>query len=207
MFDHVLREESRRDLAALTALDCLRAFYLGGGTAIALHLGHRHSHDLDFFSQQPFAPDRLRDTLSASAALTIEQMSAGTLTGTFHRTKVGYFHYPYPLLKPAVVHAGVAVADLLDLACMKADAIQSRGTRRDFIDLYAICRAHIPLRQVLDAFAQKYRQVRFNRMHLLKSLMYFADAEQEPAPDMLQEITWDSVTAFFEREVPPLIPS
>lgn len=206
MFDAILPDATRRDLAALSAARCLpQGYYLAGGTAVALQLGHRQSLDLDFFTPDTFAPERLRDALQHYGALRVEQVAPGTFVGIFGETKLGCFHYPYPLLQPTHPYAGMALADLTDLACMKLDAIASRGTRRDFIDLYAICQAQRTLAQTFEAFAQKYRQVQWNRVHLLKSLVYFADAEQDPLPRLLHDISWDAVKTFFRHEVPRLV--
>jgi hypothetical protein len=73
----------------------------------------------------------------------------------------------------------LAVADILDLACMKLSALASRGTRRDFVDLYVVAQRN-GLAPLLEQFDRKFAQVSYNRVHILKSLVFFADAEKEP---------------------------
>ena len=180
----------------------MRSFYLAGGTAAALQLGHRRSLDVDFFSRRAVDPLQLRDALREHGIVSVKLLSEGSFVGAFRRTKLSCLHYPYPLLKPTHLYAGIALADLLDIACMKVDAISSRGKRRDFIDLCAIgLRMRYSLAMILDAFATKYRRVAYNRVHILKSLVYFADAERDPTPPMLDDLPWQRITAFFQREV------
>jgi hypothetical protein len=87
---------------------------------------------------------------------------------------------------------------------MKLSAVASRGTKRDFIDLYAAS-AQFGLAEILAWFAQKYAKTGYSRLHLLKSLTYFADAEKDPSPHMLVPLAWRDVVGFFEREVPALL--
>ncbi|MGH7224966.1 MAG: nucleotidyl transferase AbiEii/AbiGii toxin family protein [Gemmataceae bacterium] len=100
---------------------------------------------------------------------------------------------------------GVAVADLRDIACMKVTAIAGRGTKRDFVDLYVAARQLGGLKAVLDWFSQKYAAANYSRPHILKSLTFFSDAEQEPTPDMLVPCDWEAVKRYFIMEAPRLL--
>ena len=112
-------------------------------------------------------------------------------------------HYPYPLLFPLRQFDRMSVADSRDIACMKLDAIGNRGSRRDFVDLWLAAKTY-GLREIIDWFAIKYASVSYSRTHLFKSLTYFADAEQEPMPDMLSPIEWTDVTQYFLAQAPRL---
>lgn len=68
------------------------------------------------------------------------------------------------------------------------------------MDAYVVARQH-DLGHLLDLFQKKYAAVNYNRVHLLKSLTYFQDAEREPLPDVLTSLSWDDVTQFFRQEV------
>ncbi len=107
------------------------------------------------------------------------------------------------MLFPCTPFLGVPVADARDIACMKTTAIASRGTKRDFVDLYAACE-RFGLRQILGLFERKYAGTRYNKLHILKSLTYFADAEKDPMPHMLVPLEWRNLRLFFEREAPRL---
>ena len=81
--------------------------------------------------------------------------------------------------------------------------IGSRGARRDFIDLYVLARQY-GMDTIMGWFEQKYASAAFNRLHIVKALTYFADAEREPMPDMLQPLEWAAVTTYFARGAPRL---
>lgn len=192
---------TRRDLEILKRARILRGFYLGGGTGLAFLFAHRQSRDLDFFTPRHFDERLLVERLRREGSFTLEKREPGTVRGRFRRTLVSFFHYPYPLLRISLVASGVRVASPIDIACMKLDAVSSRGAKRDFIDLYTIIRkTHTPLPRLLRAFARKYASLRYNLMHVKKSLVYFADAEKDPMPKLLVPLNWKVVKAFFISE-------
>jgi len=82
---------------------------------------------------------------------------------------------------------------------LKINAIASRGTRRDFIDLYWVAK-DLGLVELLDLFETKYASSNYSMMHILKALSYFRDAEKDPMPDMLMDCSWDEVKRFFLKE-------
>lgn len=179
-------------------------FYLAGGTAAALHLGHQRSYDLDFFSPAPFDKGAPRRFLGPLGHLIVEQEDEGTFLGVLDGVRLSFFIYPYRLLAPPVLFGAVKIAALEDLAVMKLDAIASRGKKRDFIDLYFLCRDFLALREMLSLVEQKYEGVEYNFTHLLKSLIYFEDAEADPMPEMLKPVSWSDVRRFFEAEAQAL---
>lgn len=188
-------------LESLERQGVLGGFYLAGGTALALHLGHRRSLDLDFFTSARFEEGALLQRLDG---FSLAARDPQTLHGEIGGTKVSFLGYEYPVLFPPAAFLGVAVADPRDIACMKVSAITSRGARRDFIDLYAAARIH-GLPELLRLFHQKYARVNYSRVHVLKSLTYFEDAEKEPMPEMLEPIPWAEVKSYFLREAPRLL--
>ena len=179
----------------------MSSFYLGGGTAVALRLGHRRSVDLDFFAPSPIDTLQLRQNLSSCGSFELDEEGPGTLHGIFNQVKVSFLEYDYPLLDPRVPYEGIAMAGLKDLACMKLDAIASRGKKRDFIDVYAIAQTGPFLGEMLEWFEKKYGSIQYNSLHLLKSLTYFEDAEGDPSPVFLKPMSWEEVKQFFQKEV------
>ncbi len=91
-------------------------------------------------------------------------------------------------------------ADSLDCACMKLDAISSRGLRRDFYDLYMILHEYT-LKKLLEAFQQKYTAASTDPFHLLRSLTYFADADADESINLLKPLEWNTVKTFFVEQV------
>lgn len=205
MHTNALAPATAACLKVMTGMPLLSACYLAGGTAVALHLGHRLSVDLDFFSGEPLDTLQLRQQLAACGRLQLGEESAGTLHGLLNDVQITFLEYRYPLLEPCTDFQGIAVAGLRDLACMTLDTIASRGKKRDFFDLYAIAQTGATLREMLDWFDKKYAGIQYNRIHLLKSLTYFADAETDPLPVLKAAITWDEVKRFFTQQAPKLV--
>lgn len=178
--------------------------YLAGGTALALRFGHRLSVDLDFFTPTLFDEDSLIARLQTLANFSLVGKAQNTVHAVIDGTKVSFLSYAYPRLFPPAHFDGVAVADPRDIACMKVSAVASRGTKRDFIDLYQASQ-RFGLAQILDWFQRKYAAASFSRLHILKSLTFFGDAEKDPMPHMLVAPDWDRVKKFFRTEVPKTI--
>lgn len=200
MFVNVVPADLPRHLDTLSRAGVLRPFYLAGGTATALQLGHRVSDDLDFFSAESFDADSLVQIVARLGRVEGTEIAPGTVHSRFEGMRLTFLHYPYPLLDPLVPGLGINLASLRDIGCMKIDAVASRGSRRDFVDLYMICTRHRPLDDLLRDFGVKFQRIAYNRAHIFKSLCYFEDAEREPLPKLLTPVVWDDVKAFFLSE-------
>ena len=173
-------------------------FYLAGGTALSLQLGHRHSVDLDFFSPTEDVPTvrtHLEHAL-ASFRATLADSSWGNLVYLVKDVRLGFYGYGCPLVAPLIEMEDVRLASMEDIALMKLDALLSRAMRKDFYDLYFICQK-IPLRRLLDLAPQKYPSVRDFEAQTVKRLIYFENAEQDADPIMLLPITWAAVKKYF----------
>jgi predicted nucleotidyltransferase component of viral defense system len=194
-FKNALRPE---DLAVLEALSDFvsPAFYLAGGTGLALHFGHRFSYDLDFFSERPFRNDLVKRDVETLGAFDVFEDSRGTLEGMLRQTRVTFLHYAYPLAEPVSVMGGIQVASVSDAAAMKLAALSSRGSRKDFIDLYFI-KERMDWPEIFGVFKKKYRGSGFNLFHVIKSLAWFEEAEKEPMPMMISACSWEEVKTYF----------
>lgn len=177
-------------------------FYLGGGTAVALHLGHRRSADFDWFT-----PDEIADPLVLAGSirdrgvnLEVVSTAPGTLHGRVNGVRSSFLSYRYPLLRPLVApeETPSKLAALEDLACMKLAAVAQRGARKDFVDV-AVLLERFSLPEMLGLFHEKYgiRDVG----HVLVGLTYFDDAEREPQPALLRPLEWDDVKARVRSAV------
>ncbi len=180
-------------------------FYLAGGTALALRLGHRISLDLDLFSPSCALTrgDRLvlKEKLKASGHIEVVDEKDGTYHLRLGTTAVSLFHYPYPELAGSADWNGLKVASVEDIAAMKLAAVLGRGSKKDFIDLYFIFRLFRAAR-VMAWGARKFPDQPNFELQAAKALVYFDDAEKEPAPRMLKTVVWKDVKRFFEREIP-----
>lgn len=180
--------------------DSVGDFYLAGGTALALQLGHRISVDLDFFSRERFIAQEILNRLSAKGPLEVDSQSEDTINGSILGVKVSFFVLPFELLFPAIDFLGVKIADERDIAAMKISAISSRGSKKDFIDLYFLLQKYT-FEDILGFFHKKYASYNYNTMHILKSLVYFADADVESEPIFLIPVDWQEVKREIQKEV------
>lgn len=190
------------------ALDTLTSIlppssYLAGGLAVAAHLGHRTSRDFDVFAPSVDAA-QVAASISALPDVRVIDTAAGTLHLMVHGVPVSLLEYRYPLLEtPALGDDGIPIAALEDLACMKLSAIAGRGAARDFWDLQEILRAkNWSLEHVLELFGRKYPRVDVG--HVVRSLVYFADADAEPRPVGLDDARWDEIKADLRARVKAL---
>ena len=206
MFLKTITKETKRNMELLRGTDLAKDFYLAGGTGLALQIGHRRSIDLDFFCRDEFNTMDIKNKLSRLGRFSVTKEEKNTLNGILNGTRISYFHYLHPLLYPFKKLTGIKIAASMDIACMKVDVISSRGLRKDFIDMYFLCRKVKGLGQILKIFKRKYKSIAYNEMHILKSMVYFKDADDDPMPDLLVDIDWDKVKTFFREEVKKLKP-
>lgn len=189
----VLNHFSRTNIGA--------SFYLAGGTALSLQLGHRRSVDLDFFSPTEDIPT-LRTVLEESLAVfhpTLADSAWGNLVYLAKDVRVGFYGYGFPFVARLIETENLRLASVEDIALMKLDALLSRAARKDFYDLYFICQK-IPLRKLLDLAPQKYANVRDFEVQSVKRLVYFENAEADLDPVFLQPVSWEKVKEFFVQQ-------
>lgn len=204
-----LAEAQRRALDRLRGVPGIERFYLAGGTAVAFHLHHRASADLDLFSVAPDADlDALaRAALRAIPEATVLERSDATLKLRVDGIPVDVVNYPYPpLVPPAPGPAQFPVAGPLDLAVMKLAAIARRGLRRDFWDLFALLEGGLDLVDVGSAFLRRFGRSEADLYHVMRALTWFDDAERAPVfPPGLTRAKWEAIKEHFEREAPRLL--
>ena len=200
MFPKTLPPKTAKLLLALKDDDIINPFYLSGGTALSLHLGHRESEDLDFFTPKTFDNLKLQQGLEKFGPLEEVQPDKGTLNLYLAGVQLQFLLYPYQLLKPLVKWQGINLASVIDIACTKLQTISSRGSKKDFIDLWMILKKY-PLKKLFSALEKKYPGIDYNTPHILKSLVYFLDAEKQPLPRTHIEINWEQVKKDLVKTV------
>lgn len=177
----------------LDELSCrgLDEFALGGGTSLALRMGHRISVDLDFFTEAVFSPEELFEEIALADASIIKN-ARNTLALNVNGVKVEFLRHAYPVLAPVENMDGIRMLSLPDVAAMKLNAIANRGSKKDFYDVAELLEHHT-LPELLDFFASKYRAS--DTFTVIRSLVWFEDAEQEPDPVSMAGKTWEDVKA------------
>jgi hypothetical protein len=155
--------------------DFLSEFYLVGGTALALLLGHRKSIDLDLFTTQDFDVEALKSHLIRHYDYHLDKTSDATLIGHIDGIKVDCIRYEYPLINPLIEEDNIRMASSGDIAAMKLTAISQSGNRlKDFVDI-AFLSGKMSLNNMLSVFGKKYPKT--DVMTAIRGLIYFEDID------------------------------
>ena len=153
-------------------------FYLVGGTAIALHLGHRRSIDFDLFSKEKFGNQSILNKIfSFTTPDEIIVNKFDELTLIIQGVKITFFHYPYEISRSENLGDNLKMPDLLTLSAMKAFALGQRAKWKDYVDLYFILKDHFPVSQI----SQRSREIfdGFNEKLFRGQLAYFEGINYE----------------------------
>ena len=201
MFYNILDKKRENILPFLKSLK--QDFYLAGGTALALQLGHRDSVDFDFFSEKDIDTKKLFEKVKViftGKKIVKIQDEINTLTVLIDENiKISFFGYQYPLLEKLIDEPNLKLASTLDIATMKLVAITSRASNKDYIDLYYILE-NIDLNDLLEKASKKFPEI--DRNLILKSLVYFEDIEIEPILfKNNKEINFEKIKDFLKDEV------
>lgn len=203
----VLPKTTKKALEYMSKQQWLKdsSWYLAGGTALALQIGHRQSLDLDFFNlEKDFDLNLLLDKFSGAPWIS-DIVREATVYGTIFDAKVSFIAYPFFKPKEALRFYGyVPVLDKKDIAVMKIVAISQRGRKRDFVDLYWYAKHCENIELILERLQTQYPTVAHVFHHILKSLTYFDDAENDPMPKLFFKARWEEIKDFFRIEVPRL---
>lgn len=195
-----LASETRQAFEALAALPLPADFYLAGGTALALQIGHRVSYDLDFFSSTNPLGEVQRAVLIGQLqhlpSVSVKRESAEQLYTTIMGVEASFIFQHHPLLFPTIEVNGLHLAQPIDIGLMKLSAIKDRGTRRDFIDLYCL-KDTAPFETLFQLLPQKYSDRPDFTVHLAYALQYFKDAEADTRElRTLKRINWTAVKKY-----------
>lgn len=199
-----LTPETQQAFHKMAGLGFIENFYLAGGTGLALHLGHRFSVDLNFFSSHKSAVgvDQravLMETFE-DASLFITFDKDATFVATWRGVGLSFFRlHLYPLVQPPLSVAGVPLATLEEIGAMKLAAIIDRGTRKDLVDLYFILQ-RVSIENLFQVAAVKYARVRTFDISATRALAYFEDADALAMPRMIDRTPWSAMKRFLEHQ-------
>ena len=175
---------------------------LGGGTALALQIGHRRSYDFDVFTPAPVEKGVL---LQAQAVfgegfevLVDSEDELSFLTPG--KIKVTLLHFPFPPLHPVVKTKNLPLFSVADLASNKAYSIGRRGEYRDYVDLFFVIRKGIKLEKII-AEAQKRFAGAFSEKLFLEQLTYFGDLDDFSISFVGESFTPEKILDFFKDRV------
>jgi predicted nucleotidyltransferase component of viral defense system len=189
-------------LKILSTKKYLTDFFLVGGTALALQLGHRNSIDLDFFTVKDFDSEILLTELLKDFEIVVMQQTPQAIIANINGIKVDFIRFRYKIIDPLIETDGIRMLSMKDISAMKLDAINGRGSKKDFYDLYFLLQ-YFDLETMLNFYHEKYpHQTSFQ---VVRSISYFIDAENQPNPLVFdKKITWNKVKKTIQQEIKKL---
>ena len=179
------------------------SFYLAGGTALALQIGHRKSVDFDLFQSKEIAADHLNKVKEVFAEKTLHPLvnNREELTVLVDETKVTFLSYPFPVLFKFVKYEMIQLLSVKEIAATKAYTLGRRGSFKDYVDLYfTVLESYANLNEIIE-MAQKKYQNDFNARLFLEQLLYLEDVGDTEILFLKKAIKKDALRYFFEDKV------
>jgi hypothetical protein len=171
-------------LIQLQRKDYLKGFYLVGGTALSLLIGHRKSVDLDLFSDFGFNTGDILEKLSSDFGYYLYFSAGNTLKGRIEDVEVDLIAHRYPLIREPLKFDTVSMLSMEDITAMKLNAIAVSGQRsKDFIDIFYLLEKY-SIAEMISFYKTKYTQ--YNEVNVLKSLTWFEDVDLSDWPVMIK---------------------
>jgi predicted nucleotidyltransferase component of viral defense system len=187
LYSRTIEPRTFQLLKELMSLEVLNDFYLVGGTALSLQKGHRFSVDLDLFTKTTYNKNKIIETLQSTySSFNLTNDSGLIMFTLIDGIKVDFVKMSYPILFQPIHIEGIRMLNILDIAPMKLKAIVQRGSKKDFFDMFYILK-EIRLEEIF---------------HVIKSLTYFDDAENDFDPLLFDnKVSWIIVKQFIVNEV------
>ncbi|MFY0674676.1 MAG: nucleotidyl transferase AbiEii/AbiGii toxin family protein [Bacteroidia bacterium] len=186
-----VRPELSRVLKKVSSNPDFSEFFLVGGTALALMIGHRISVDLDFFTREEVDFKELAKTVVKNfPEANVFEINKGGLNVLIDGVKVDFVRHDYPFIKPLETIEGIRLLSKIDIALQKVNAIVGRASKKDFFDLYFLLKEY-SLQEIIEGYQNKYGNVYASL--IIRSMMWFEDAEGQPDPEVFEKISWNHV--------------
>ncbi len=183
MHKEILSKKQNNLLPLIKKFD--KDFYLVGGTAIALHLGHRSSIDFDLFTKKDFDNlDIRKKIVSFSPVERVIIDRKGEYTAIVDGVKTTFLFYDFAISCKDKLESIIKLPDLLTLAAMKAYALCRRAKWKDYVDLYFILSNHYTLVEI-NKKAKQIFGAEFNEKIFREGLCYFKDIDYSEKVDYL----------------------
>jgi len=202
MHPECVEEKARILMSRLGPTLGMHGGVLAGGTGLALHLGHRISSDLEFFTQQAFRQSEVLEELRALAGV-VESMTmdGDAMIVQADGARLLLMQTPARFGEPTTRVNGCDVAGVVDIAAMKLLAVSEGGMRSDFVDLYTVLQT-VPFRKVAHNALERYGVTALEPLVVGKGLVWFAPGEEQSDPQYVgPPVTWKDIKAFFRSSV------
>jgi len=196
MYQNIL-SSNQTDLLPLIS-DFSKQFYLVGGTAIALQIGHRESIDFDLFTAKPFKRNLIKKNLGKFGfPYQVIFEDGDQLHMLINDTKLTFYEYPYPIEASVAFDQIIYMPNLLSLAAMKAFALGKRAKWRDYVDLYFLLRDHFGLAELITHSENIYSGM-FNAKLFLEQLTYYQDVDyRQPISFVSTSVSNHEIESFL----------
>ena len=179
----IIAPETLRLIQQLQDIPELNEFYLVGGTALALQLGHRNSIDIDLFTLKEFDDTEILELINKPYDVSEIFRRRNTVICLINNIKTDFIRHNYELLFPPITEEGITFLRKEDIAAMKFHVIIQSGKRiKDFIDIYFLLE-HFNMKQMIDFFSAKYKYS--NSMIAMKAVNFFDDIDEDIDPPKL----------------------
>ena len=178
-------------------------FYLAGGTALALQIGHRMSDDFDLFSEKDIPAELLEKVEKIFKESTIDIITnhSEQLSLIIDQTKVDFVKYPFPLILNLIEYEEVKIIKISEIAATKAYTIGRRATYKDYIDLYFILsEKYSSLPEIIKISKEKFKE-HFDPRLFLEQLVYLEDIQEEPIQFLKKKVGKKELENFFQKEI------
>ena len=193
---HPTTLELLKKLASQTELHGMR---LVGGTSLALQYGHRQSVDLDFFGKLNVSQEEIIEMARNIGDFKLYNRTKYILQFVLNNVRIDVVDYAnYEWIDEPIIEDGIVLASSKDIAALKINAIEGRGTKKDFIDVFELLK-HYELSEILDYYMKKYPD--YSMFQALLSLTYFDDAESQAMPVMFIADSWEEMKDKIMGEV------
>lgn len=188
-------------LKKIQTLDSLKMFSLAGETGLSLYYGHRISVDIDLFYTQDFNVETIILEINSffkNDNISILSKEKNSILLSINDVKIDILAHQYPLIKSSNIYGNIKLYAKEDIIAMKLNALANRGTKKDFFDIYEVLQTY-SLENILSFFTKKY--VNNDTFYILRSLVYFKDAENDKDPIMIKKYNWEKVKSSLNTFV------
>jgi len=199
MHKEILSEKQKELLPLIRQFS--REYYLAGGTAVALHIGHRRSIDFDLFKFSSLNHKKNIDRIAGlRLPYEVTWREAGQMNVTVGDVKMTFLEYPFHVMPKRKFDNIIKIPELIDLAAMKAYALGRRSKWKDYVDLYFILNNYFSITEISSRASEIFDQL-FSEKLFRSQLNYFVDIDYSESVDYVgNPVTEEQMRAFLTEK-------
>ena len=197
MHKEILTENQKELLPLIKSFS--KDYYLVGGTAIALYIGHRHSIDFDLFTKKNINRNQIKAIIEENHFSVQETIfeAYDQIHLIINKSKLTFFHFPYKIEATNKFENVINMPALLDLAAMKSYALGGRAKWKDYVDLYFLLKFHFSFEEISARTKDIFGSF-FNPKLFREQLCYFEDIDYSEEVEYVSKgISDDEIKRFL----------